>query len=314
LWRVFQVGWNRVRLFPLEQESIPSCRPNVRELVRANPRSASAPEGRRAIIVLGVFLFLALVAFIDSARWETIAAQAQRSTAKQRSAPVSQPKEQPVPFRAGETLIYRISWSIFSNAASLEISAPGRVDFFGGQVWHFRGNAHTLNSVRTLFPIDDQFDSYTDTATLDSRQFETHLNEMGKSTSQVSRFQSSGKPSTLPPPIVVVPPGTRDPLGAVYALRGVDWRRVADFHAPIFDGHDIFDLRASRESAEESVKVAAGTYSAWHLSLRVFQNQKEVSQVRYRMWIASDAARTPVLMEADLPFGTIRAELAPPSQ
>jgi hypothetical protein len=285
----------------------------MRELERTNPRSSSAPRGRRAITVLGVVL-LAIVAFKDSAPLQAIASPVQRSTTKQRSAPTAPLKDQPVPFRAGETLTYRVSWSVFSNAASLEISAPGRIDFFGGQVWHFRGNAHTLSSVRTLFPIDDQFDSYTDTATLDSRQFETHLNEMGKSTNQVSRLAPSGKPSTLPPPIVVVPTGTQDPLGAVYALRGVDWRRVADFHAPIYDGHDIYDLRVFREAADESVKVAAGTYSAWHLSLHVFQNEKEVSQVRYRMWIASDAARTPVLMEADLPFGTIRAELAPSAQ
>jgi hypothetical protein len=227
---------------------------------------------------------------------------------------VSQPKEQPVPFREGETLAYRVSWSVFSNAASVELRVLERRDFFGARAWHFRGVAHTLNSVRNLFPIDDQFDSYTDAVTLDSLQFETHLNELGKSTNQVRRLAPSGKPSPLPPPIVVVPAGTRDPLGFLYALRGIDWRHTADWRAPVYDGRDIYELRASRESADESVKVAAGAYSAWHISLRVFQDQKEVSALHYGAWIASDAARTPVVLEAELPLGAIRAELVPPTR
>ena len=233
----------------------------------------------------------------------------QHGAPKQRTASVPTPKEQPVPFRAGETLTYRISWSVFSNAASLELSAPERRELFGWKTWHFRGVAHTLSSVRSLFPIDDQFDSYTDTATLDSHQFETHLNEMGRSTNQVLRLAPAGKPSNLPPPIIVVPLGTRDALGAVYALRDVDWQNTVDFRAPVYDGRDLYEIRASRESADESVKVPAGAYSAWHIAIRVFQSQKELSAVHYMMWIASDAARTPVVMQAELPFGTLRAEL-----
>ncbi|HXX70800.1 MAG TPA: DUF3108 domain-containing protein [Candidatus Acidoferrum sp.] len=256
---------------------------------------------------------MATVLLLHPARFLSAAASParspQHSTPKPRTVPVPPPKELPVPFRAGETLTYRISWSVFSNAASLELSAPERRELFGWQTWHFRGVAHTLNSVRSLFPIDDQFDSYTDTATLDSHQFETHLNEMGRSTHRVLRLAPSGKPSNLPPPIIVVPLGTRDALGAVYALRGVDWHNTVDFRAPVYDGRDLYEIRASRESADAPVKVPAGAYSAWHISIHVFQSQKELSAVHYMMWIASDAARTPVVMQAELPFGTLRAEL-----
>lgn len=255
-------------------------------------------------------LLLVAVLLLDPVWFLSAAPGSPRSPQhKQKTAPVPAPKEQPVPFRAGETLTYRISWSVFSNAASLELSAPERRELFGWETWHFRGIAHTLSSVRSLFPIDDQFDSYTDAATLDSHQFETHLNEMGRSTNQVLRLAPAGKPSNLPPPITIVPLGTRDALGAVYALRDVDWHNTVDFHTPVYDGRDLYELRASRESTDESVKVPAGAYSTWHISIRVFQSQKELSGVHYRMWIASDAARTPVVMQAELPFGTLRAEL-----
>lgn len=260
------------------------------------------------------FLLTLLLTLLQAARSFSPAALAasqpqQHSATKPKVVPVSALKEQPMPFRTGETLNYRVSWAAFSSAASLQLSAPERRNLFGWQAWHFRGEAHTLSPVRTLFSIDDQFDSYTDASTLESRQFETHLNEMGRSTNEVLHLALTGQHSRAPAPIVLVLPGTRDPLGALYTLRSVDWQRTPEFRAPVYDGHSIFEIRAARDATGESVKVPAGAYSASRISIRVFQYQKEVAATHFVMWIASDAARTPVLMEADLPFGTLRAEL-----
>jgi len=260
-----------------------------------------------------VWLLTALAVLLSVCYWwpaPTLASLQQRTNARHRAAPDAVSKEQPVPFHTGEKLSYRVSWSVFSSAASLELSAPERRDLFGHPTWHFRGVAHTLNSVRTLFAIDDQFDSYSDIANLHCLQFEAHLNEMGKSTNQVLRFAASNQPARLPPPTVVVPQDTRDPLGVVYSLRDVDWLRTPEFRTPVYDGHDLYEVRASRQSSEEPVQVAAGAYSASRISIAVFQNHREVEALHYLLWIASDAARTPVLMEANLPFGTIRAELS----
>ena len=92
------------------------------------------------------------------------AAHAAQSSARQpaKTKTPAAPKESPMPFRPGETLTYRVSWAAFSSAASLQLSVPERRDLFGWQTWHFRALAHTLSPVRTLFAVDDQFDSYTD--------------------------------------------------------------------------------------------------------------------------------------------------------
>jgi len=285
------------------------CECNVAENLRlGQTRSVSDSTGpSSALSVLLGRLAPAFAACLICVATLTGAPQ-QHDNVKPKVPPIPS-KELSVPFSAGETLKYQVSWSAFSDAASLQLSVPERRDLFGSQTWHFRGEAHTLSPVRTLFAIDDQFDSYSDAGTLDSRQFETHLNEMGKQSNQVQRIVASGNPSHLPPPVVVVPPDTRDALGILYALRCVDWRQTSEFHAPVFDGKDIFDVRASREATDDAVKVAAGSYAAARIAIHVFQYQREVSNVRYVMWVASDASRTPVAMEADLPFGTIRAEL-----
>jgi hypothetical protein len=93
--------------------------------------------------------------------------QNRRTTTAKKNAPAPA-KDLHAPFRAGETLNYRIAWSAFSNAASLQVSVPERRILFGWPTWHFRASLHTLNPVRNFFAIDDEFDSYTDSSTTES--------------------------------------------------------------------------------------------------------------------------------------------------
>jgi hypothetical protein len=222
-------------------------------------------------------------------------------------------KEQPMPFRVGETLNYRVSWSAFSTAASVQLSVIERRVLFGWQTWHFRAVAQTLSPVSTLFPIEDQFDSYTDAESLESRQFETHLNELGKISDQVLHLVVTGQKSRAPGASVVVLPGTRDPLGVLYALRAVDWRRTPELVAPVYDGKDVFEMRARRDGPDEAVTVPAGNFTAPRISVTVLQHEKEVTAIHITVWVATDAAHTPVVLQATLPFGTLRAELIPAS-
>ena len=223
-------------------------------------------------------------------------------------------KEQAMPFRTGETLNYRVSWSAFSTAASVQLSVVERRVLFGWQTWHFRAVAQTLSPVSTLFPIEDQFDSYTDAESLESRQFETHLNELGKISDQVLHLVATGEKSRAPGACVIVLPGTRDALGALYAVRGVDWQHTPELDVPVYDGKDVFEMRARRDSSGEAVTVPAGSFTASRISVKVFQHEKEVTAIHIAVWVATDAAHTPVVLQATLPFGTIRAELAPAPQ
>jgi len=115
-------------------------------------------------------------------------------------------------------------------------------------------------------------------------------------------------------PRVLVLPGTRDPLGALYALRGVDWQRTPEFRVPVYDGRDVYELRARVVAANEAITVAAGNYSASRITIRLFQHEKEISGMSFSAWLAHDPARTPVLMQADLPFGNLRVELTSVAQ
>ena len=214
-----------------------------------------------------------------------------------------------MPFRAGERLEYQIGWAAFNSAAMLELSTPERRDLFGWNTWHFRAAFHTVRTVRTLFEIDDQFDSYTDTASLECRQFESYLDEMGKRETNVLHLIPAGQQPRAPAPATIVPARTRDPLGMLFTLRGVDWQHTPEVRLPVYDGHNLYEMRAHVEAAAEQVRVGGSSYQATRIGIRLFQNEKENSGIYFTLWLANDAARTPVQIAAQLPFGSLHVEL-----
>lgn len=208
------------------------------------------------------------------------------------------------PLHIGESLSYRVSWSTFATAASATISIPDRLYFFGDNVWDFRAQISTVNPVRRLFTIDDQFMSYADVHTLNSRQYVMRLNELGRNRTQQFRSNQSSEGSD--PSFGTIPPATCDPLSALFLLRTADWTRPV--HAPVFDGRQIYEMTAQRV-AEESVAVPAGKFSAARIRVELQGTVEKGAHIALTIWLAQDAYRTPVAVEAALPFGSLRLEL-----
>jgi len=178
-----------------------------------------------------------------------------------------------VPFSAGERLSFRVIWSKFSvNAATIQLNVVERRDFFGRAAWHFRAMAQTVDTMRVLFPLDDQLDSYTDAAQLNSLQYEMYLHEQGKQQTNSWRLISDGSAAPANIPAARVMPGTRDPIGLLYVLRATDWKRDPQLRAPVFDGHNLYDVVAQLDSPSEQAIVPAGQFMASKIGVRVYEH------------------------------------------
>lgn len=213
-----------------------------------------------------------------------------------------------VAFRIGERLTYRIDWQKYSGAAEAELEVVNRENFYGRQSWHFRATLRTLEPARALYPLDDQIDSYASFDGLSTIRYQQRLREFGKPYESDLEFISSGYAALGRRPRVIVPPGTHDPLSAIYSLRQLDWRRVAEVRIPVYDGDDLYDMIAEREGLEE-IRLAAGEVPATRIAIRLLASGRQVADEHFQIWFARDAAQTPVAFEAQLPVGTVRAEL-----
>jgi len=57
------------------------------------------------------------------------------------------------------------------------------------------------------------------------------------------------------------------------------------------------------------VTVPAGNYAASKIGIRVFDAGVEMKDASFTLYVANNSARTPVLLEAVMPFATARVEL-----
>jgi hypothetical protein len=92
-------------------------------------------------------------------------------------------------------------------------------------------------------------------------------------------------------------------------LRNVDWTKTAEVRCPVYDGHKLYDIRAKLVSAGEAVTVPAGSYKTSKIEMRVFENGLEMKDAHFTMYLANNAGRTPVLLEAIMPFATAQVQL-----
>jgi hypothetical protein len=229
---------------------------------------------------------------------------------KSHAATPAAPVEAAVPFRAGEKLSFRVLWSKFSvNAATIDFLVAAHGNFFGQPAWHFQARAQTVDTMHIVYPLEDQFDSYTEAIKLTSLQYEMYLHEQGKQENDSWRMTVDGGAAPANATAAHVPAGTRDPIGFLYALRATDWKSTPEFHAPVFDGHHLYDVDARLGLASGHVSVPAGEFDASRVDVHLSEHGQAVADTGFSLWIAQDAARTPVLIEASVPVGTARVEL-----
>jgi Protein of unknown function (DUF3108) len=209
----------------------------------------------------------------------------------------------------GEVLEFSADVAKVNSVASLRLEVAGRTELRGNDVWHLQATAHTQNPLRMVFALDDRFDSYSDAGSFVSRQYEMRLDERGQKVDSIQRMSATAKePAPQGASIARVLPGTRDPLGFLQYLRSVDWSKTSRVHSPVYDGRKLYEVRAERTGTAQ-IKVAAGDFSANAIEIHVFENGAEMKDASFTLYLTKDPARTPVLLEAVLPFAAARVEL-----
>ncbi len=220
------------------------------------------------------------------------------------------PGDAGTPLRTGEVLEFAADVAKLSNVANLRLQIVDRRNFFGKNAWHLQAFARTENPLRMVFELDDQFDSYSDAATLSSLQYEMHLNERGEKQESVQRMTTtSTERAAANATQTRVAPGTRDPLGLMQYLRTVDWTKIHEVRGPVYDGHKLYDVSARLDGPAQNIAVPAGSFSASKIEVRVFDAGAELKDAHFALYLASNAWRTPVLLEAVVPFATARVAL-----
>lgn len=209
----------------------------------------------------------------------------------------------------GEALEFSATVAKVNNVATLRLLVNGRKEMAGKDAWHLQAFAQTQNPLRLVFELDDQFDSYSAPGDFTSVQYEMRLSEHGTKVNSIQRMTATGRePASADTTQARVLPGTRDPLGMMQYLRSVDWAKTLQVDGPVYDGRKLYQVKAQKIGSAE-VQVPAGHYSTNTVEIKVFDDGAEMKDAHFTLHLAKDAARTPVLLEATLPFAEARVQL-----
>ena len=214
-----------------------------------------------------------------------------------------------VPFAAGETLTYDVSWSNMLTAGTAVTRVGRKRASFGATAWELSAEGQPLPLIQRLYPVHYKMDSLLDSATLLTQWTGLYMDENGRTRQTSMRFDRAARrvhfEMATPPNAradFAAPNGVQDGLALLYALRTRTFRAGERFTIPVADDGSLYTVDATT-TGPESIRTRAGTMTAWTLALNIRNEQGAAVGRDISVSISTDARRLPVRMQAELPVG-----------
>jgi hypothetical protein len=214
-----------------------------------------------------------------------------------------------LPFKVGEQLNFNFYLGTAAQpvgVASFVVRQRGR--FFNREGILLSAALSTTQAGASLFPVNDQINSYVDVASLTPFRTELRVQEgRHRSTGVVSIDQERGTAIMADGKSVDVPVGTYDWVAVLYALRSFD------LTPPKRNAVSLLINRRPRalfitSLRRETIELGGQRIPAVQLALATDDPQGD--RMNLRLWVSLDRRRLPLRLTATTPLGLVRADLA----
>jgi uncharacterized protein DUF3108 len=261
-------------------------------------------------VLLFVLAASLLIAFAAAAQQPKRAPRPKPPAPSAPVTPAPPPKvERPVPFKAGETLEYEISWSGSVTAGSATVRVVDKRPSLGSTAWDLVADGRPTPFLAALYPVYYKAETLVDAYTLLPQQSTLYSEEGKRRRNRIVTFHpdtSSAtleiKTATLVQQTFKIPPGTLDTMSALFAIRALPFREGLTLTMPVADGDDVYEVRVS-VGPRETVDSRLGPQPAWRVTPNVISGTGQMKGRTITVWISDDPRRLPLKMEADMPIG-----------
>ena len=219
------------------------------------------------------------------------------------------PTERPVPFRAGETLSFDISWSQFLTAGTATIAVREKRPSFDSIAYYIVADGRPTPLLARLYTLYYKADTLLDVFTLLPQRASVYSKEGSKERMKALRFDQVARrgvyevtTSTVVTTNLTLPANAQDPLSAIYVLRSRPLKPGATFTMPVVNNGEIYRMDA-KVVAKETVVTPVGQLAAWKIVPTISDEHGKPTGDKLGLWISDDARKLPVKLEADLPVG-----------
>ena len=214
-----------------------------------------------------------------------------------------------VPFAAGETLMYDVSWSSYVTAGTATLKVMEKKPSYGSDAYYIVADGRPTPLLSKLYDLYYKADTLLDVYTLLPQRASLYSQEGKRRRMKVTMFDHAAKKAqyevqtrTVEKKDLAIAPNTQDPLSAIYMLRTIALKAGDTFMVPIANGGETYDVQFQIAGVER-VKTRIGDLRAWKIT-PVLPSGNSSGARRFTLWLSDDARRLPVLLQAQLAVGS----------
>ncbi|CAI8330394.1 MAG: Uncharacterised protein [Flavobacterium sp. SCGC AAA160-P02] len=224
-------------------------------------------------------------------------------------------QEKSKPYKSGEWLQYRMSYSGFLKAGTAQLELK-KTFLEGENVFHAKGFGKTSTVIGWFFKVIDRYESFFDSQKNIPYLFKRDVNEGGYIIKRDTRFNQKTKIARVEDykynTVKEVPfDNVQDMISAFYYLRNinVDTIKKGDvIKLNLFFDSKTFPFKL-RFLGNEIIKTKFGKINTIKLrpivqAGRVFKENESVT-----LWVTADQNKIPIRIKASLAVGSLKAEL-----
>ena len=237
---------------------------------------------------------------------------AQRGATKKPAAPApAKPAatEKAVPFKAGETLTYDVSWSNFLTAGTATVSVKEKKPSFGSVAYYVVAEGRPtpmLSKLYTLYyKVDSLLDAYSllpQRASIYSEEGRRHRMKITTFNHATRKAQYEVQTATNVKQELTLAAYSQDALSAIYVLRSVPLSAGGKMTMPVSDSGKTYRVQIT-VGASEAVQTPMGSIRATRIIPVIVDEAGKPEGRGMSLWLSDDTRRLPVKMEGQLTVG-----------
>jgi hypothetical protein len=223
--------------------------------------------------------------------------------------------ERHVPFDVGESLTYDVSWSSYVTAGTAVTTVKEKTSSAGGPVYHIVADGRTTGLAQALYTLHYTMETWLDRVTLLPRRASTSSDEGRRHRVRTATFDRGAKrahyeiqTTTTVKEDVAIAPDEQDALSAIYVLRTIALQPGAAVTMPVTDAGTTYRARFEAGGVER-VRAPIGEISARKITASIADANGRPVGHNVAIWIADNAQRWPVKLEAELVVGSFTLAL-----
>jgi len=228
-----------------------------------------------------------------------------------------------VAFGDGEYITYEVNYNlgpIWLKAGKVDFKTE-LVDFKGSPCWHFTSTGRTVSSIEFLFKVRDSYQTWIDTATYQTIEFQRYIFENGYTLQNTSWFDYHNRivlsnTKRNDDPLVTdtlrMKPCTYDMLSTCFFVRSLSLDDLLPGQTvPVSLAIDdsVYTIKVKLIGPEIIENIDGNRYHCLKFIATMVEGTVFDKEQQASFWVTDDKNRIPVYIEAKIIVGYIKAYL-----